>query len=82
MKIELENSIIHPLYANQRGVFYSATDRWTDPYVALHSERHLAQPGQWVNLPICKTTVSILRCINQYAMNILLKYIEQVNSLA
>ncbi|XP_057366903.1 uncharacterized protein LOC130687737 [Daphnia carinata] len=54
----LDNSIINPIMANQKGVTFSVTDKWTDPMVALLRERHYTRIGLWTSVAISRTTIN------------------------
>ncbi|XP_057375004.1 uncharacterized protein LOC130695960 [Daphnia carinata] len=55
---ELDNSIVNPIMANQRGITFSASDKWTDPTVALLAEKHLSRFGLWTSLAVSKTIIN------------------------
>ena len=57
LHLALDNSIINPIMANQKGVTFTATDKWTDPTVALFKERHYTRIGLWTSVAISRTTV-------------------------
>ncbi|EFX89773.1 hypothetical protein DAPPUDRAFT_310184 [Daphnia pulex] len=54
----LDNSIINPIMANQKGVIFTAADKWTDPMVALFQDRHYTRVGLWTSIAISRTTVN------------------------
>jgi hypothetical protein len=43
--------------ANQKGVIFTAADKWTDPMVALFQDRHYTRVGLWTSIAISRTTV-------------------------
>lgn len=43
--------------ANQKGVTFTATDKWTDPTVGLFKDRHYTRIGLWTSIAISRTTV-------------------------
>lgn len=53
----LDNSVVNPILANQKGITFSANDKWTDPSVALLKEKHYTRIGLWTSLAISKTIV-------------------------
>ena len=55
--VGIDNSIINPVMANQRGVTFSMTDKWTDPTVALLWNKHYTRIGLWTSAAISRTTV-------------------------
>lgn len=57
MTVLLDNAIINPVLANQKGVSFAVSDKWTDPNVALLQEKHYLRFGQWTSLALSRTTV-------------------------
>ena len=59
-KTALDNSVVNPILANQKGITFSASDKWTHPTVALLKEKHYTRIGLWTSLAISKTIVKLL----------------------
>lgn len=55
----LDNTIVNPALANQKGVSFAVSDKWTNPTVALFQDKHYTGIGLWTSLAISKTTVHI-----------------------
>lgn len=53
----LDNTIIHPLFGNHRGVFFSVSDRWSHPYMSLVNARQYVRAGLISSLAITKQIV-------------------------
>nr|CAH0111534.1 unnamed protein product [Daphnia galeata] len=54
----LDNSIINPIMANQKGVTFSVSDKWTDPTVALFVGRHFTRIGLWTSVALSRKTIN------------------------
>lgn len=58
MSIGLDNSILNPILINQKGVFFSVSDKWTHPMLAVSGAAHFTRFGTRTALAISKTIVS------------------------
>nr|CAH0099436.1 unnamed protein product [Daphnia galeata] len=54
----LDNSVVNPILANQKGITFSVSDKWTHPTVSLFTEKHYTRIGLWTSLAISKTTIN------------------------
>jgi hypothetical protein len=55
--------------ANQKGVAFSVSDKWTDPTVALFLNKHYTRIGLWTSVAISRTTVRDLTSLFLYYYN-------------